>query len=97
MGRRGENQIEIGPLDFCSVPPGVVRGFLNISEETGRLLAIIHVQTEAQADRIAFVPKLQAEIAADYGEDTVASLRQIGIHFDAGIPDERDGDAGKNG
>jgi uncharacterized RmlC-like cupin family protein len=84
-GDKGENHIELGPLDFCSVPPGVVRGFKNISEETGRLLAIIHVQSQAQADRIAFVPKLQAEIANDYGTDTIEALEKIGVYFDAGV------------
>jgi uncharacterized RmlC-like cupin family protein len=84
-GDEGENHIELGPMDFCSVPPGVVRGFRNISQETGRLLAVIHVQGEAQADRIAFVPQLKDEIGAEYGAETVDSLARIGVHFDAGI------------
>ena len=84
-GDNGEHHVELGPLDFCSVPPGVVRGFKNISNETGRLLAIIHVQSADQGDRIAFVPKLQDEIASAYGAQTVEALSRIGVHFDAGI------------
>ncbi|MGE0800570.1 MAG: cupin domain-containing protein [Lautropia sp.] len=84
-GDEGEHHIELGPMDFCSVPPGVVRGFKNVSNETGRLLAIIHVQSQEQGDRIAFVPKLQDEIAQQYGQETVDALGRIGVHFDAGV------------
>lgn len=84
-GDEGEQSIELGPLDFCSIPPGVVRGFKNISNETGRLLAIIHVQSASQADRIAFTPHMGQEIASDFGSTTVEALTKIGIHFDAGL------------
>jgi len=84
-GDEGGQSIELGPLDFCSIPPGVVRGFRNISNETGRLLAIIHVQSASQADRIAFTPRMGQEIASDFGNGTVDALTKIGIHFDAGL------------
>ena len=84
-GDQGENSLELGPFDFCSIPPGVVRGFKNISNETGRLLAIIHVQSQSQADRIAFTPDEGDRIARDFGPQTVSALQGIGIHFDAGI------------
>ena len=84
-GDKGENSIELGPLDFCTIPPGVVRSFKNISNETGRLLAVIHVLGQEQADRIAFVPELMEEIKNTYGEPVVESLKKIGVHFDAGI------------
>ncbi len=84
-GDEGENSIELAPFDFCSIPPGVVRGFKNISEETGRLLAVIHVQSASQADRIAFTPDTGKEIARDFGAQTVTALQGIGINFDAGL------------
>lgn len=88
-GDQGEHHVILDPLDCISIPPGVVRSFLNISEEVGRLLAVIHVQGNEQADRIAFVPALRDEIAAQHGIGTVEALQKIGVHFDAGIETER--------
>jgi quercetin dioxygenase-like cupin family protein len=34
-------QLELGPLDCSSVPPGVVRGFTNISDGPALLIAIV--------------------------------------------------------
>ncbi len=84
-GDKGENHVILEPLDCVSIPPGVVRSFLNISNEVGRLLAVIHVQSNEQADRIAFIPELKDEIEQKYGANTIESLRGIGINFDAGI------------
>ena len=84
-GDKGENYIILEPLDCNSIPPGVVRSFQNISNEIGRLLAVIHVQGDDQADRIAFVPELKEEIEEKYGASTIASLNAIGVNFDAGV------------
>ena len=84
-GDKGENHIILEPLDCISIPPGVVRSFQNISNEIGRLLAVIHVQGDDQADRIAFVPELKEEIEEKYGASTIASLNAIGVNFDAGV------------
>ena len=35
------DNIELGPLDCCSVPPGVVRGFTNIGDAPALLIAIV--------------------------------------------------------
>ena len=40
-GDRGENEIILGPWDTISVPPGVMRGFQNVSSEDAWLLAIV--------------------------------------------------------
>ena len=84
-GDKGENHIILEPLDCISIPPGVVRSFQNISNEIGRLLAVIHVQGDDQADRIAFVPELKEEIEEKYGASTITSLNAIGVNFDAGV------------
>jgi len=36
-----EQRIELDPMDCCSVPPGVVRGFTNVSKEPAMLIAIV--------------------------------------------------------
>lgn len=85
-GDPGEEQsVTLDPLDFVSVPPGVLRKFTNVHKtETGRLLVIIHVQTAEQSDRIAYQPQLREEIQHKHGQKTVDALDSIGIRFDAG-------------
>ena len=83
-GDEGQHSLELGPMDFISIPPNVNRTFLNISDETARLLAIIQPLTEAQEDRVAFATSVAPRIAAQFGEKTVEALEGIGFHFDAG-------------
>lgn len=87
-GDPGEEQsVTLDPLDFVSVPPGVLRRFTNVHPtDTGRLLVIIHVQTQEQSDRIAYAPSLREEILQKHGQKTVDALDRIGIRFDAGRP-----------
>jgi uncharacterized RmlC-like cupin family protein len=81
-----EHSITLEPLDFISVPPGVPRRFTNVhASETGRLLVIIHVQTQEQSDRIAYQPELREEIESKHGSKTVEALDRIGINFTAGV------------
>ena len=87
-GDRGENSLVLEPNDFCSVPPGVVRSFENISDVTGRMLVIIQIPNEEQSDRIAYVPALKDEIAATYGKPALDALDSIGIRFNAGLDEQ---------
>jgi len=84
-GDEGEHRVELGPLDFVSVPPGVSRNFRNISDETGRLLAIIELADAASNDRVAYAPSVADELADAFGPETVATLKDIGFKFDAGL------------
>jgi uncharacterized RmlC-like cupin family protein len=83
-GDQGEHSLELGPMDFISIPPGVVRTFLNITDETARLLAIIQPANEAQEDRVAFATAVATDIVRDFGPETLEGLKAIGFHFDAG-------------
>ncbi len=40
-GENGENEVTLEPLDVVSVPPGVMRGFRNVGDEHGILMAIV--------------------------------------------------------
>ena len=40
-GDEGENEVEIGPLDCISLPPGVMRGFRNAGDSDAHLVAIV--------------------------------------------------------
>jgi uncharacterized RmlC-like cupin family protein len=83
-GDDGQHSLELGPMDFISIPPNVNRTFLNITDETARLLAIIQPLGENQEDRVAFAASVAPKIADQYGEETLAALKSIGFHFDAG-------------
>ncbi|MBI4593757.1 MAG: cupin domain-containing protein [Candidatus Rokubacteria bacterium] len=84
-GDHGEHSLILGPLDLCSVPPGVSRAFVNVSDETARLLVIIQIPTAEQADRVAYAPEVGVQIEREFGKKTIDALAQIGFKFDAGI------------
>lgn len=84
-GDEGEHSIELGPLDFVSVPPGVSRAFRNISDETARLLAVIELADPTSNDRVAYAPSVADEVERDFGADTLARLKEIGFKFNAGL------------
>ncbi len=85
-GDRGEHKTVIEPMDMVSVPPGVCRSFKNLASETGRLLVLIQILTDEQADRVHFAPSVGEALAKSFGSGTVDSLRKIGFLFDAGVP-----------
>lgn len=84
-GDEGEHGLEIGPLDFVSVPPGVSRSFRNISDETARLLAIIELGDSGSNDRVAYAPSVADDLEDEFGSNTVKTLKEIGFKFDAGL------------
>lgn len=83
-GDEGQHSLELGPMDFISIPPRVNRTFLNITDETARLLAIIQPLGEDQQDRVAFATSVAPKIVDGYGAETLEALKAIGFHFDAG-------------
>ena len=89
-GDEGENQIELDKYDMIAVPPGVVRRFENISDETGRLLVWINGVSEEEFNDIDH-PQVEADRLADqFGDDMLDKLRGIGVTFEAGVEDGRD-------
>ena len=84
-GDQGEHSLVLEPLDFCSVPPGLSRSFQNISNETARLLVMIQIPSEEQADRVAYAPQVGEQIEREFGKQTVEALNAIGFKFDAGL------------
>lgn len=49
-GDEGENEIELAPFDCVSVPVGVMRGFRNVGDEHGYLMAIIGGSDSGKVD-----------------------------------------------
>ena len=54
-GDKGENEIVLGPWDTISIPPGVMRGFRNVSKEEAYLLALVGGQ---DAGRVTWPPEV---------------------------------------
>jgi uncharacterized RmlC-like cupin family protein len=81
-GNNGEHSITLRPMDFISVPPGVLRQFKNITNEPAYVYAVNQIRTEEQGDQISYPTSVAAEIESEFGEQTVVSLRKIGVVFD---------------
>jgi|TARA_B110000263_G_scaffold177332_1_gene155040 uncharacterized RmlC-like cupin family protein len=84
-GDKGENSTILNPLDFISVPPGVSRNFVNISDEVGYLYVVIQVPEGDAFDKVAFSPSIGENIAKKFGPNTVDQMNKIGVIFNAGI------------
>ena len=64
---RTPNQVELGPGDVISLPPGVMRCFRNVSSEEAVLLAIVGTAPgRTDAGRVTWPDQVLAE-AAKYG------------------------------
>lgn len=58
-GEKGDKEIEVGPFDVISFPPGVYRGFRNIGDSHAMLMAIIgSKQTTDDGGRVAWAPEI---------------------------------------
>lgn len=80
LGDRGEDRIVLEPCDTVSVPPGVCRGFRNVSDEPG-LLQVVITGGRNDLDDISFPPVVEAELRA-MGPGVVPALERQGFHFD---------------
>jgi mannose-6-phosphate isomerase-like protein (cupin superfamily) len=82
-GDNGEDSLVLGPLDTFAVPPGVCRGFRNISEEEGILQVLITGGIHDMQD-IAFPPGVADEL--DSVQSGLADFfRSTGLAFTAGV------------
>lgn len=80
-GAKGEHRIELGPLDFVSIPRGVYRDFRNIGETMGRLLVAIQTPPGDTKDTVVHAPETGREIARRFGERTLEAMAAIGVRF----------------
>jgi len=84
-GDRGEHSTVLEPLDFISVPKGVVRTFKNVSDEKdAKLLIIIQGQREDFGD-VYFVPQVAEMIEHRFGAEMLARVKATGRRFTAGV------------
>lgn len=83
-GDEGEHAVELGLFDTISVPPGVMRRFQNISDETGLLYVILQGGERGLGD-VEFAPSVGAEIREKFGDAVLQELEGVGYSFDAGV------------
>ena len=79
----GGERVELNRFDTISVPPGVCRGFTNVSGEEGILQVIISGGIHDLND-IDFSPKAAARIEA-LGPGLVEEFEKTGLTFTAGV------------
>lgn len=81
-GDDGEYSAILEPFDLCSVPPGVYRKFVNISDvEDAKLLVLVQGKLEDTFGDIAFDPKVAKEVERRWGQDVIGNFKNIGITF----------------
>ena len=81
-GDRGSDTVEIGLFDTISVPPGVCRGFHNVSDEEGLLQVIITGGVHDMED-IDFRPEIGDEVR-NLSPELLETLEETGMSFTAG-------------
>lgn len=82
-GDTGEHATEIGKFDTISIPPGIMRRFENISDETG----LLHVTLQGPLRDVEFAPSLGEELRERFGDAVVGELEGLGYSFRAGLED----------
>ncbi len=83
-GDNAEHAIELNLFDTISVPPGVMRRFENIGDETGLLYVILQGNEHRLRD-VEFAPGLGEELREQFGDAVVHELEDLGYSFTAGI------------
>jgi len=80
-GKSGEHRVELGPLDFISVPKGVYRDFRNIGGVTGRLLVAIQSPPGDTRDTVVHSPEVGKGIVRRFGQPALEAMAGIGVKF----------------
>ncbi len=83
-GDDGEYFIELGLFDTISVPPGVMRRFHNVGNETGLLYVILQGGEDGLRD-VEFAPSMLEELEVHFGTNVVNELESLGYSFRAGL------------
>ncbi len=81
-GDDAEHRLGLEPLDFVAMPPGIMRGFCNTSDEMGYLLVVIQGD-EQMTDTTAIFPELLQELEEKFGPGVEEALARIKIRVDA--------------
>lgn len=83
-GDTGQHSIELGLYDTISVPPRVMRRFVNISNETGLLYVILQGGERGLRD-VEFAPGVGESLRERFGDKVMCELESIGYSFTAGL------------
>jgi uncharacterized RmlC-like cupin family protein len=82
-GANAEHSTILEQNDFISVPPGIYRNFVNLSDETARLLAIIQAPPGDTEDEVVMPPSVRQELLDTYGAETLEKMNELGFRFAA--------------
>ena len=82
-GDHGEHEVTLDQWDTVSVPPGVVRGFRNVSDDVAHLLILVTGGVSDMND-IAMTPEYREKLSA-FGPQVLPELEKTGLRFDAGV------------
>lgn len=80
-GEGGRHRVELGPLDFISVPAGVYRDFRNIGDTLGRLFVTIQTPPGDTKDTVIHAPEVGEALERRFGREAREAMAGIGIRF----------------
>jgi quercetin dioxygenase-like cupin family protein len=80
-GNDGEHRVELGPLDFISIPKGVYRDFRNVGDTMGRLLVAIQTPPGDTKDTVVHSPEVGKDVMRRFGQQTLDAMAGIGVRF----------------
>ncbi len=80
-GAEAEHSVELGTLDFISIPAGVYREFRNTGDTLGRLLVAIQSPKGEEHDTVIHAAKSGDIIEERWGKATRDAMAGIGVRF----------------
>jgi len=80
-GAEAQHSIELGPLDFVSVPAGVYREFRNVGDTMGRLFVAIQSPPGEEHDTVIHAAESGDIIEEKWGKETREAMAGIGVRF----------------
>ncbi|NKB49078.1 MAG: cupin domain-containing protein [Alphaproteobacteria bacterium] len=83
-GDEGQYATELNLFDTISVPPGVMRRFHNISDESGLLHVTLQGGEQGLRD-VEYPASMVDELESRFGAEVVQELEDVGYSFRAGL------------
>lgn len=80
-GADAQYSIELGPLDFISIPAGVYREFRNVGDTMGRLFVAIQSPPGEVHDTVIHAAESGDIIQERWGKGTREAMANIGVRF----------------
>ena len=80
LGDEAQEKVVLNKWDVFSCPPGMYRGFTNVSDEDSVLLTFVTGEVNARDD-VVVPAKITNEIRDEFGEDVLNSFKTVATFY----------------